>query len=136
MDVSLIRNKLIHFENLMRDKGLILPEVSLQIASDKPYHVRIYWQNIEHGEGKYKFCYAPSIEDVLAKTAQVINDLPAKHDLLLKEYAEKLAAAAEVGKLLPSVDIGPLLAEMKRLSSNIIDLKPSLRDDLNDEIPF
>lgn len=111
--------------------GLSRPEVLLQFRSDSMLFVSVrYYDEQGRYQSEANFC-----DDVF--TAQdwinrTISKIPPRADRERAIYLSHIAAAIEYGKKI-GIDeefINPLALQMKKLSSNIVEYKPS------EETPF
>jgi hypothetical protein len=131
MDSHEIQQQLDTAVRRLLDKGVGQPSVTLQFRSEGECLAQVCFY--EAGEYEVKSFWAPEPGVALNQVWNLIREMP---DLAERErtlYLKKVAEAVEYGRKV-GVDqalINPLLEQMKKLSSNIIEHKPSL-----DDIPF
>lgn len=126
-----IQNQLNGMVKRMLDKGLGSPSATLEFRSDTDVRGQLTY----YDAGKFE-CPADWTSDVgvtLNLMWNRIREIPDLNERQRTNYLRKLADAVEYGKQV-GIDealINPLLEQMKKLSSNIIEHKPA-----SDDIPF
>lgn len=109
-------------------KGLGQPTFRIEIQDNRNPLGYLRYDLSEAGAYKSEFVYGNSILDILQQMSLHIRTLKSKEDREHEEYLKKVAAAVEYGRKI-NIDqalINPLLEQMKKLSSNIIEHKPEL----------
>lgn len=120
--------------SLATSKGLITPHISVEIESFCNVYFRWRWSSDSHGASASETKFFDSLDEGFSHVCAIILEIPSLEDRQRNEYLKRLAAAVDYGKKIGMDEdfVNPLILQMKKLSSNIIEHK----QDLNDEIPF
>jgi hypothetical protein len=135
MNTSSIKQQL----NVLREeaitRGLARPRFKIEIENDCQYYGTWSWE--AEGRGTYDSIFSDSIGVILTKFRSGLYAVGSKEERERNEYLKRLASTIEYGRSI-GIDenfINPLAMQMKELSANVIEHKPSPRDEF-DDVPF
>ena len=133
-----IKHQLNQMSRRLLDKGMRTPNAALQIHADAQCYGQVAYYEDDEYRTKTEWQDDPGI--ALNCMWNHIREIPEKAERERNNYLRKIAAAVEYGKKVGIDDdlINPLVEQLKRLSSNIIEHKPEYEVParVSDDIPF
>lgn len=137
-----VKTELEALNAMLLSKGCGSPELAVSIRPHSEYRGEL---NFYPEEGRYEKCdyntfYAPDLESLLKQMRQKVYSILPLEERRHFEYLKRLASTIEYGKSIGLDDhfINPLELQMKKLSGNILEHKPTpvTPTNLDDDCPF
>lgn len=129
-----VKKDLEDLEQFARDHGFTSVNIYIEIHTHRQMSIYYSMYDPITCESLSEWSDGDTSEELIASVRKKILSFPVKEDREREQYLKHLAKTIEYGKKI-GIDenfINPLELQMKRLSSNIIEHKPVLTDD----IPF
>jgi len=94
MNITEIQTELNKLVVLMTEKGLVSPDADLSVPANRKSY--LYLTNVNRVfEGSNSLFIRGTIEEMLEKALEVINNLPSPEEAVTREYLSKVAAAVD-----------------------------------------